>query len=286
MADYNKPDNVWFKFENESAANTDYQPQYPYNNVWQTKGGHHIELDDTPGRERLRIQHTSGTYTEFFPSGDIQHKVLGDEITIVANEKNLIVGNPDNPAGKLNITVYGDSILHVVGDVSETIEGNFEQHIKGHFTQLVEKTHTTTSVGNMTLNAGQGNIATGKLTINVPDHMNIIGDLTAESLSAQLITSATRVNAGTGVSAGPLGFVTLTGGLSVGIPLAIPETIQCIGSITSFSKVISPMASFGISSSILSGDAVNELIRKIHTHPAPMGVTGPPMQQELKADVA
>ena len=33
--------------EPESAANTDYQPQYPYNNVTQTAGGHSFELDDT-----------------------------------------------------------------------------------------------------------------------------------------------------------------------------------------------------------------------------------------------
>ena len=36
--------------EPESAANTDYQPVYPYNNVTQTEAGHKLEMDDTPGR--------------------------------------------------------------------------------------------------------------------------------------------------------------------------------------------------------------------------------------------
>ena len=34
--------------EPESAANTSYQPIYPYNDVKQTDAGHLFEMDDTP----------------------------------------------------------------------------------------------------------------------------------------------------------------------------------------------------------------------------------------------
>jgi hypothetical protein len=42
----NKPDAYWGWTEPESAANTDYQPVYPYNNVTQTRSGHMFELDE------------------------------------------------------------------------------------------------------------------------------------------------------------------------------------------------------------------------------------------------
>ena len=60
--------NLWT--EPESAANTDYQPVYPYNNITQTEAGHTFELDDTPTRERVRLQHRSGTFIEMHPNGD------------------------------------------------------------------------------------------------------------------------------------------------------------------------------------------------------------------------
>ena len=60
----NKPDAYWGWTEPESAANTDYQPVYPYNNVTQTRSGHMFELDDTKGRERVRLQHRANTFIE------------------------------------------------------------------------------------------------------------------------------------------------------------------------------------------------------------------------------
>ena len=57
-----KPDFVIAWTEPESAANSEYQPVYPYNNVTQTKGGHSFEMDDTPTRERIRVQHGKGTF--------------------------------------------------------------------------------------------------------------------------------------------------------------------------------------------------------------------------------
>ena len=41
-----------------------YGTQYPYNTTYTTKSGHAIELDDTPGFERVHIWHRSGSYEE------------------------------------------------------------------------------------------------------------------------------------------------------------------------------------------------------------------------------
>ena len=43
---------------------TAYNTEYPYNLTYTTKSGHAIELDDTPGHERMHMWHRSGTYEE------------------------------------------------------------------------------------------------------------------------------------------------------------------------------------------------------------------------------
>jgi len=278
-----KPSFVTAWTEPESAANTNYQPVYPYNNVTQTEGGHSFEMDDTPTRERVRIQHGKGTFLEMHPNGDEVHKIIGDGYTITLGDHNIAIGVDDGKlAKKLNITVYGDAYFNVKGDKIEEIDGNFEQHVKGNYTQTVNGISTVSSLGDMRIFAGSG--IAGKLVINVPDHVRINGDLSVSGeAKADKITSTTRIDAGTGVRAGKLGFVTVTGGLSVGLPIAIPLQINCAGPINSLTSMSAPLGSFGIMGAILAGDIVNETIRAFHNHPAPEGVTGSPFQKELRA---
>jgi hypothetical protein len=276
----NKPDFVTTWVEPESAANTDYQPVYPYNNVTQTKGGHSFEMDDTPTRERIRLQHGKGTFFEMHPNGDQVTKILGDGYTIILGDHNIAIGVDDGlNAKKVNITVYGDVNMHITGNKVEQVDGSVEQYIKGNFTQTVEGRHSVASFGNMEINAGASQL--GKLTINVPDYVKVNGDLSVSSeIKGQKITSETRIDAGTGISAGSLGFVTLTGGVSVGVPIAVPTQINCVGPINSFTSVNAPLGNFGISSSVLAFDVVNTLLRIGHTHLAKGGPTSPPLQKE------
>jgi hypothetical protein len=278
MAD--KPSFVTTWIEPESAANTNYQPVYPYNNVTQTKGGHSFEMDDTPTRERIRLQHGKGTFVEMHPNGDQVTKILGDGYTIILGDHNISIGVDDGQnKKKLNITVYGDVSMHVTGNKVEQVDGNVEQYIKGNYRQTVEGLHTVSSFGNMEINAGASIL--GKLTVNVPDYVKINGDLAVSSeIKGQKITSETRVDAGTGISAGALGFVSITGGLSIGIPAALPSNIICAGPITSFSSVNAPLGNFGISKSILATDIINQLIRSFHFHIAKGGPTTPPTSKE------
>ena len=283
MAD--KPDFVTAWTEPESAANTNYQPVYPYNNVTQTKGGHSFEMDDTPTRERIRLQHGRGTFLEMHPNGDEVHKIIGDGYTITLGDHNIAIGVDDgNNAKKLNITVYGDAYFKVTGDKIEEIDGNFEQHIKGHYTQTVNKTSTISSFGDMQINAGSSLL--GTLEINTPDSVVCSADVVVNGeVIANKIASITRVDAGTGMSAGFLGFVTGLGGVSVGIPVAVPGQIVCMGTISSFTGVSAPLGTFGLSKAVIAGDIVNELLRKIHNHIGDSGgTTSPPVTQEVNVN--
>lgn len=59
---------LWKENEKDQAVvdefPTAYATEYPYNTTYTTKSGHAIELDDTPGHERIHIWHKSGCYEE------------------------------------------------------------------------------------------------------------------------------------------------------------------------------------------------------------------------------
>jgi len=59
---------LWTKTKEERSPvdefPTAYGTEYPYNLTYTTKSGHAIELDDTPGNERIHIWHSSGCYEE------------------------------------------------------------------------------------------------------------------------------------------------------------------------------------------------------------------------------
>ena len=170
--------------------------------------------------------------------------------------------------------------MRVQGDMTQTIEGNFQQHIKGNYTQLVEKTSTIQSQGDLLL--GGGYSSAGSVTIETGDVMLLKCDLSVKGeITAQKITSRTRVDAVTGVSAGPLGFVTTEGGVSVGVPVAVPgqiittSNILCGGSVDAATAVNAPKGTFGYMDAVLMSDLVNTTLFDYHFHIAPLGPTSP-----------
>jgi hypothetical protein len=278
-----KPSNYSGFFEPESAANTDYQPEYRYNHVKETPRGHLFEMDDTPTRERIRLSHRSGTFIEMHPNGDEVHKVFGDGYEITIKDRNVLI------KGTCNITIEGDCNMLVKGDMVETVEGNYEQHIKGHYTQIVEKSSTIQSQGDMIIGGGQ--TPTGTVTLRTGDALILDGDLSINGeITAQKITSRTRVDAVSGISAGPEGFVTITGGVAVGIPVAVPTKVLVAsdviagGTVDAAMAVNSPIGSFGVMSAVLMEDVTNSAIFNTHIHPSPKGPTGTPTTQFVMGD--
>ena len=98
---------------------------YPYNHVHQTESGHVIEMDDTPGDERLHWYHRTGTFTEIHSVGIKVDKIVNnyyniilgskfthieanDFTTIDGSQENFIMGNrADRIGGDYNISVQG-----------------------------------------------------------------------------------------------------------------------------------------------------------------------------------
>jgi len=73
-----------------------YDATYPYNKVFRTEGGHVVEFDDTPGKERINIFHKSGTYTEVDKDGRKVDKVVDNYFEIILKNQTVhIKGNYD-----------------------------------------------------------------------------------------------------------------------------------------------------------------------------------------------
>ena len=253
-------DGLWT--EPESAANTDTPPVYPYNNVKQTQSGHSMEMDDTPGRERIRIQHRGantasgmmpGSFIEMHPNGDVVHKFYGESYEIVAGRKNVQI------KGTCNLTIEGDCNIHVVGNKTEVIDGNYTLQVAGSMTARSAGTPGMTLISDTTMRLQSDATETGSMVISAGDHVFIASDVqVAGSISADTISAESRINAGTGLYAGTQG-------------------VYSVGPITSMASVQAPKGTFAIMSAVIMSDVINSGIYNTHIHNSPKGPTSPPL---------
>jgi hypothetical protein len=213
--------------EPESAANTDYPPVYPYNNIQQTESGHSFEMDDTPGRERIRLQHRSGTFTEFHPNGDEVHKIIGKGFEIIASDKNVLI------KGVCNITINGDSVVHVKGDSYNQVDGNIYQNVKGNIKQLVNGNCEQTVDGDFDVNVS-GDMTINASNLNVNADLNVRGDIgTTQSVSAQgNITAALSVSANKSIET--TGYMLAATTINAGVSMFAPTVSDLFGSMEMF----------------------------------------------------
>jgi hypothetical protein len=264
-------DNSWT--EPESAANTDYQPIYPYNNVQVTESGHSFEMDDTPTRERVRLQHRSGTFIEMHPNGDEVHKVYGNGYEITIKDKNVLI------KGTCNIEIQGDANIHAVNDLNLKVGGDFNLEVGGNMYARAHGSRGMEFVSDSDMLITSNPNFGGALRLNTGSNLYLAGDLNVGgSITADVITAESRVGTGPlgGVSAGLAGFTSGTGGLSLGIPtpatpVAVPGSIFTVGPINSASAVLAPTGTFGIMDAVLMTDVINTSIFGAHTHIGNLG---------------
>jgi len=213
------PDSSWS--EPFSTA----KPQYPYNNVKQTRGGHLFEMDDTPGAERIRLQHgTANNFTEWQADGTGITKIFGNGYQITMANNNVYIG------GQCNITVVGPSVMHVQGDSYIQVDGNVNQTVGGDMI-----THVT---GNAEI-IGEGDLdisTNGALTLSA-DSLLLNSDLTVNGSVTALggISAVSSISSSTGSILAPLGSVAVglkaltpavlvPGNIYDAGPLATPDT--------------------------------------------------------------
>jgi len=123
--------------------------QYPYNQVQETQSGHSIEVDDTPGGERILIKHRTGSGIELRADGSLvfsskNKKVSltgGDDVVIVEGQADLVY------KGNLNLRVDGDFNLDVGGNWNVNVAGDKIEEIKGRNNLIVDRDQQQTIRG-------------------------------------------------------------------------------------------------------------------------------------------
>lgn len=105
---------------------TPYNATYPRNKVITTSSGHVIEIDDSPGAERIHVYHTSGSFEETHPNGKRVEKTVNDKYEIDLANRNVIVEGADNVniKGTRTARVNSSDYLEVGGTQTIVVTGN------------------------------------------------------------------------------------------------------------------------------------------------------------------
>lgn len=218
-----KPDNstvMWKEDDYKTFAN----PEYTKNDVKTTISGHLQEFDDTPGFERVNLQHASGTRTTFtadggrhlhtqgnskdavkesrylgtggnkqeYVGGECQTYIVGDNIITIDGDGKLSI------SGNSEITILGDQKVNIKGNQLVTIEGNQEVSVKGNVVINVIGTTTVTSTGDVTLNA-EANVAAnvkGNMTQMVEGDYNVTAANISLIAKGQWTADGSRIDIG------------------------------------------------------------------------------------------
>lgn len=108
--------------------------EYPNSSVTETKSGHVIEYDDTPGFERLNFQHRTGSKVEFLPDGSVLYKSKNNSYSFTAGDSTLVVRGVVSVVVESNaeIRVQGDANMQVDGDLNQLIQGNWNVEVNGN----------------------------------------------------------------------------------------------------------------------------------------------------------
>jgi len=154
--------------------------KYPRNSVFETPAGHQLQVDNTPGGERIFWRHSAGTYMEITAEGNVINFAVGDTMTYnKSGETNTtdecsdskcfghskkqsgggdnseISGNTGIASGKtVAFVVMGDANIKCenayVGcnkDLNINVSGDADLKVKGDFTETVGGDMTTTVAG-------------------------------------------------------------------------------------------------------------------------------------------
>lgn len=105
---------------------TPYNAQYPYNQVHESESGHVIEVDDTPGAERLHWYHRSGTFTEIHPDGKEVNKIVAEQYNFILSDYFLGVSKSINveSTDAFRMKVGTDANLEVGSNLNVEIGSN------------------------------------------------------------------------------------------------------------------------------------------------------------------
>jgi hypothetical protein len=111
-----------------------YKAEYPFNKVTETEQGHVIEIDDTPGAERLHIYHKAGTYIEVDSAGNMVVRRAGSDYQIIDKNGYVSVAGALNisVAGSVNLFAGNNANVEIIGDAAVTVHNDMVLQAAGN----------------------------------------------------------------------------------------------------------------------------------------------------------
>lgn len=172
-----------------NQPHSSYGARYPYNSVKQTESGHVIEVDDTPGKERIHTYHRSGTFEEIDQSGTKVTRIVGDGYTIVDRNGFISIdGNADvTVAGNVNVYCRSDANIQVEGSANMQVGGSMNLGVAKDFNLAVQGNLSMWANGSFNLqSATHGHIlAKQNLYVAGTEELHLESDQRVFALSKQ-----------------------------------------------------------------------------------------------------
>jgi hypothetical protein len=132
---------------------TAYNAKYPYNHVYESESGHVLEVDDTPGAERLHWYHRSGSFKEIHPNGIEVNKSVNsqynfanlDHFSGIGYNYNLDAGEAIKLKAGQSLTANSGSDLNlqVGGNLNANVSSNQNFKINGNQNTSIAKNRNT-----------------------------------------------------------------------------------------------------------------------------------------------
>ena len=105
---------------------------YPFNTVEESDSGHLREVDDTPGAERIKETHSTGTFYEIHPDGSRVTKVVKDDFSVTIGDKGVKID------GICAVHVVGQADFYCESDIKVKTENNATVTTKNNMFAVVE----------------------------------------------------------------------------------------------------------------------------------------------------
>ena len=115
--------------------------QYPLASTTHSVSGHVIEINDTPGGERILIRHNTGAGVDIKSDGTVIVNAKSNKVEIVDADHRMVV------EGSGNISYYGNLNMNVSGDYNVTVGGNYNLKVTGNWIVNIVGSLKTTVVG-------------------------------------------------------------------------------------------------------------------------------------------
>lgn len=182
-----------------------YAPQYPYNKVRLSESGHIVEFDDTPGAERINIQHRTGAFIELRPDTSMRtrskerYDAMTQWIVTVSGDATINVGGNMSTTvqGNMTSSVGGNSYIDTKGNLTSRVSGSHYGYVTGSTILQTTGNINVKTTGNLTVDSagkidfrsdGPFSITAPSMTIDLQEDLSIVGTNMITDMSAAMVT--------------------------------------------------------------------------------------------------